>query len=81
MAQESLIIRVMEWLDEVYTGAATVEPQYRFTSLAHHPGAADISREDFAYYTALVRQFFHPSRTGTWHYFLIQSVSTFLDNF
>jgi hypothetical protein len=81
VAQESLITRVMEWLDEVYTGATTVEPQYRFTSLAHHPGAADISREDFAYYTSLVRHSFHPSRTGRRHYTLIQSVTTFLDNF
>ena len=53
--QASLVTRVGQWLEEVYTGATTVEPQYRFTSLAHHPEAADISREDFAYYAALVR--------------------------
>ncbi len=47
--------RVLAWLEEVYTGADTVEPSSRFTSLAHLPGAAEITKEDFAYYASLVR--------------------------
>ncbi|CAL8469166.1 g8707 [Coccomyxa elongata] len=51
---ESLVTRVLAWLEEVYTGADTVEPSSRFTSLAHLPGAAKITEEDFAYYASLL---------------------------
>lgn len=53
--QESLVTRVLSWLEEVYTGADTVEPSSRFTSLAHLPGAAEVTQEDFAYYASLVQ--------------------------
>ncbi len=65
--QEALVTRVLAWLEEVYTGADTVEPSSRFTSLSHLPGAAEITREDFAYYASLVRTFSFPHVTGRCH--------------
>lgn len=61
--QVSLVSRVLEWLDEVFTGAHSVAAERRFASIAHLPGAADVSKEDLAYFSSLVcRAFGSPQK-------------------
>ncbi|BDA45093.1 hypothetical protein COCOBI_06-5730 [Coccomyxa sp. Obi] len=45
---------VLRSVDEVYNGAQSVEPSNRYTSLAHLPGSADVTRDDLAYFAALM---------------------------
>ena len=46
---------VLKHVNDVYYGASSVVPSLQFTSLAHLPGAADVTKEEFAYFAALVR--------------------------
>ncbi|CAL8469163.1 g8704 [Coccomyxa elongata] len=45
---------VLKNVDNVYSGASTVGPSRRYTSLAHLPGSADVTKEEFAYFAALM---------------------------
>lgn len=45
---------VLQSVDDVYTGAHSVEPSSRYTSLAHLPGFDTVTRDDLAYFAALV---------------------------
>ncbi|BDA45092.1 hypothetical protein COCOBI_06-5720 [Coccomyxa sp. Obi] len=45
---------VLKNVNDVFNGASPVVPSRRYTSLAHLPGSADVTKEEFAYFAALM---------------------------
>ncbi|CAL8469162.1 g8703 [Coccomyxa elongata] len=51
---EASVRAVLQNVDDVYTGADSVESSNRYTSLAHLPGSATVTRDGLAYLAALM---------------------------
>ena len=45
---------VLRNVNDVYYGASSVVPSRQYTSLAHLPRAGDVTKEEFAFFAALV---------------------------